>query len=272
MVQPRSSRRVLPRRWVIFLAVLPFYLFALVMAFVLALFVIAVDDWADVRPMEALETLGQMLGDPAFWAYFGGTAAIVTAVQMVFLIPVLSDVPPRRDRSHSLRVSLVLIALVAAALTAGIGFALVEVFELWIGMTIEEARIGWVIAVPLVMLVVGWALWSVVLLIFVRDIWADRTLGRLIGLLLAGSLLEVVTVLPLDIMVRRRTDCYCGEGTFFTLCLAAVAGIVLTGPGIVIALTSSKHRSWRTTHCNGCGHPMGPTPGANCPECGDPRP
>ena len=117
-------------------------------------------------------------------------------------------------------------------------------------------------------LVGGWGFWSGILLVFSRGIWADRALGRLVGLLVGGTLLEVLVVLPLDIMVRRRTDCYCFAGTFFALCLAVIATLWLAGPGVVIALMSKKHRMWRETHCERCGYAMGPSPGPVCPECG----
>ncbi len=75
-------------------------------------------------------------------------------------------------------------------------------------------------------------------------------------------------VVHIDVMVRRRTYCYCGSGTFFSLCFSAIAIVWLTGPGIVIALTSRRRRLVRTTHCANCGQPKGPSPGLNCPECG----
>ena len=75
-------------------------------------------------------------------------------------------------------------------------------------------------------------------------------------------------VLPIDLMVRRRTDCYCGTGTFISMCFSAVALLWLTGPGIVIALTHRRRRTARQTHCGRCGQAKGPSPGPVCPECG----
>ena len=122
----------------------------------------------------------------------------------------------------------------------------------------------WIIAFA--MLGIGWAGWTAVLLIFARGIWADRTLGRLVGLLLGGTIVELLVVLPIDIMVRRRTNCYCVTGTFAAIALSALSIIWLAGPGAVLALRSGRHRAWRETHCERCGYPHGPSPGRAVPN------
>jgi hypothetical protein len=36
-------------------------------------------------------------------------------------------------------------------------------------------------------------------------------------LLFRGTMIEAAALNPLDIMIRKKTDCYCDEGTFWTL-------------------------------------------------------
>jgi hypothetical protein len=86
--------------------------------------------------------------------------------------------------------------------------------------------------------------------------------------LLAGTVVETVVVLPVDIMMRRRTECYCSTGTFYSLCLSAWALLWLCGPGAFLALTSRRRRAWAAEHCARCGYAKGPSPGERCSECG----
>jgi len=123
----------------------------------------------------------------------------------------------------------------------------------------------------LVLLVVftgSWVSWSFILLVFTREMWADRLLGRIVHVLLAGTIIEFIVILPIDMMVRRRTDCYCATGTFLSICFAGTALLWLAGPGAWIAITSRRHRAVRERYCERCGHANGPTPGEHCPECG----
>ncbi len=120
----------------------------------------------------------------------------------------------------------------------------------------------------LVTLIGSWVFWAMMLLVFSRRLWADTVLGRLVVLLFGGTIVELLVVVPVDVMVRRRTSCYCATGTFLALCLSALGLLWLTGPGIVIALTARRRRLARATHCASCGHSKGPSPGPACPECG----
>lgn len=260
------------RRWLLLIVGLPLYTFALMVITSVVIGAISIEDRTSLKGADyAYEVLRPIGRSEDWWASLGIAAVIMVVTQAVFLIPMFGKRPPRGERSRPLLVSLVIGAAVAAVLTFGFMLAVIEftstVMEAW-----EEAgfELGGVFGMTVLVgtLVGSWALWSAILLMFSRDIWADRALGRLVGLLLGGTLLEVLVVVPLDIMVRRRTDCYCVAGTFFALCLSVIATLWLAGPGIVIALTSKKHRLWRETHCERCGYAKGPSPGPKCPECG----
>ena len=255
------------RRWVILVLGIPVYTFLLMVLATGIMGAIAVEDWASEDWSEVLRELLDLLRDGEWWADAGILTIVAVGAQAVFVIPVVGKRPPKAPRSRSLKISLILAAAVASSLTFGLIFAFATFAEVVLEMNLDF--VGSTAEVLATVLFVGsWVFWSAILLVFCQGIWADRTLGRVVGLLIGGTLLEVLVVLPLDIMVRRRTDCYCFAGTFFALCIATVATLWLAGPGIVIALASKKHRRWRDLHCFRCGYAKGPSPGAVCPECG----
>lgn len=260
------------RRWIILLGVIPLYTLAMMIVSTVVLFVIVHED-GPLGPLGALHDLPgallDVLGEPQWWGWAGTCWVILVAAQIVFIIPVVRTKPPRGDRPRSLTLSLVIGAGVAACLTLALLFGVLSSIDVIAGVVIEiDDPPDWVWAVPFLVLIGSWVFWSLVLLFYVRGFWADRTLGRLVGVLLAGSALEMIAILPIDIMIRRRTDCYCAEGSFFTLVIASTALLWLAGPGSMIAIFSKRHRAWRVTHCERCGYAKGPTPGDLCPECG----
>lgn len=255
------------RRWLILVLGIPIYTFLLMVLATGIMRALAVEDWATEDWSEVLRELVDLLRDGEWWVNAGILTIVAVGAQAVFVIPVVGKRPPKAPRSRSLKISLIIAAAVAGTLTFGLMLAFVEFAATVLDMSLDLDG-STVEALVTALFVGSWAFWSAVLLLFCRGIWADRMLGRVVGLLIGGTLLEILIVLPLDIMVRRRTDCYCFAGTLFGLCIAAMATLWLAGPGIVIALTSKKHRHWRELHCFRCGYGKGPSPGAKCPECG----
>lgn len=210
------------------------------------------------------------------WVVFGIPGAALLATQAMFVMPLVSMRPLQAGRAGSLRLSMVGAGFVAAALTLGLALGLFGLMQLLVANWSGEADpsdadvpgqrlIG---AMLIAVMVLSWLFWSIVLMAFARRRDGRGVIPRVAGLLLGGTIAEVLVVLPLDIMVRRRTDCYCATGSFWTLCLSAWALLWLTGPGIVLALTSKRRRLWWETHCMNCGYEKGPSPGERCPECG----
>jgi hypothetical protein len=205
--------------------------------------------------------------DVSGWIVIQTLVLLVT--QAAFLLPVATRRPPSGTRSKSLTISLLLGAGLAALLTTGLVTALVELIDVLVEP--DRALIDTaLIYVPIATLALSWIGWGLAFVVYSRDIWPDRALGRLSKWLFAGSIIEALLVIPLDVMVRRRTDCYCSTGTFYTLSAATMAATWLAGPAVAIIFLRGRHRAWRRSRCGRCGHHMGPTPGAACPECGHP--
>jgi hypothetical protein len=246
--------------------VLPVYTVVLASIATVVITALIQQDWTEYDWAGFPGEIGDVLFTDEWWGTVAFPTLVIVASQVVFLIPMVSRRPPRGERPRSLKVSLVLAGGVAAAITIALVMVVVEAISQW-----PKAR--WIdhllVEATLLVLAMGsWFFWSGVLLVFTRGIWADRILGRVVGLLVAGTVLELLVVVPLDIMVRRRSDCYCWTGTFFALCLSVSATLWLAGPGVVIALFAKRHRLWRETHCERCGYPRSDAGGPKCPECG----
>lgn len=242
----------------------------------------------DTDGLDLLDGIGDVLEDPEYWAWALPVGAVITLTQVVFLVPVVRLRPPRGRRGRSLTASLVVAAAIAACVVTAMGLGLMELSgqvaagNLWPPYDVDpwrgEELLGqpWAGAAAVLLLLGSWTGWSVLLIGFSWSRWDDTLLGRAAGAILGGTLAELLIVIPIDQMVRRRTDCYCATGTFFSLIGSAVALVWLTGPGIVFALTSKRRRLLRETHCARCGYAKGPlAPAAagpagprTCPECG----
>ncbi len=212
--------------------------------------------------------------DELFWWWLCGV--VLCAAQLVFLLPVVARKPLEFGRAKSLKVSMVIAGFVAMALTLGLALAVAGLMQLIVASRLGLKHVEqpdfpgewWFGTGFLALIVVSWLVWSILLIRFARRRQGFGIFGRVVGLLLGGTIAEVLVVLPLDIMVRRRTDCYCATGSFWTLCLAGWSLLWLAGPGIVIAVMSKRRRWWFDTHCRMCGYEKGPAPAERCPECG----
>ena len=236
-----------------------------------------IDGWhACFRAVYSVAILGEFrraiepFSDGLMWLYFAGPAILVSVTQALFLAPVLVARPRKSASGHSLLLSFIMAGLVGAGLATGLFLALAQLVGMWAGWKedfIGDSSGSWYLwlGAPLV---ISWVFWSAMIASFAKRQRNPSVLRRLIGWLLGATLIEIIVVLPLDIMVRRRTHCYCGTATGHTMGLAAWAGLWLAGPGIILAILSKRRRLWWETNCVACGYDKGPSPGAKCPECG----
>lgn len=199
-----------------------------------------------------------------FLSWIMGTILILTLLQAVFLFPVRKPQPTHGGTS--LKVSIAVAALLAVLLAAGaIGVAsdaltLMEV-EIPTVQNIEWWVLGLVVAawIP-----ATFALWS-----FVRKERRDTTLARLAARLFLGTIVEAVATVPIAVMIRRKTSCYCGTGSFFSLILCAGLGWFTLGPAIFLPMLAKRRQRWYGGHCDACGYDMSGCLSADrCPECG----
>lgn len=190
---------------------------------------------------------------------------VIVALQGAFLVPVQR--PGVSARGKSLWVTFGAAGFAAAALFTALTLTLYEVL-----LTLFDVENVGDVSVFLVAIVaqgVAWVIATPLLVSFVRRDMRETTLGRLAAWLFTGTIIEVVAIIPLDVMIRRKTDCYCYAGTFFALVITGGVGLFALGPAVLLPLFAERRKRWYGEHCGACGYDMTGNPNADrCPECG----
>jgi len=118
-------------------------------------------------------------------------------------------------------------------------------------------------------LILGWIVATPLLYAFVRKRDTETALKKLASLIFVGTAVETLAIIPLDVFVRRKSDCYCAEGTFWSLVTLVPLGFVALGPMIFLVAASKRRKRFAQGRCEICGYDMSATPkAARCPECG----
>jgi hypothetical protein len=217
--------------------------------------------------------------EPMWWAFCGGPALLIVVTQALFLWPLRGGEIRTQADGKPMMITLVTAGLVGAVLTLALLFGIGGAAQLiWAINTrqdpaeipVEDEATPFILLVIGVVLLGSWIVWTILLRRFASRYDPPTRFGRIVGLLFAGTVVETLVVLPVDIMIRRRTDCYCGTGGFYSMCLSTWALLWLCGPGAFLVLTGKKRRrAWARTHCMKCGYERGPLPAPRCPECGN---
>ncbi|MBG79298.1 MAG: hypothetical protein CMJ39_01145 [Phycisphaerae bacterium] len=243
-----------------------------------------------ISPGEIGRNFLDLLTMPNAWILVAINLPIIMLTQYLFLLPLFRFKPELGGR-RSLRSSMIVAAFGASLLSIGLLMGLVSLVQLLtgtidsfgvpfymgvVGIMIGESRIenyfdleSLVFWIPLIFLIGSWVFWSVILCGFAARRTVPAAIRRVTGLLFAGTMIEVLLVIPLEAMVRRRSECYCETGSFQMLVGSILAGIWLMGPGVLILVLLRRPAYWGR-YCPGCGHAKGPKASqpANCPECG----
>jgi hypothetical protein len=92
-------------------------------------------------------------------------------------------------------------------------------------------------------------------------------LDRLFRQLLAATMLEVALAVPIYLIARRKTNCFCSLHSFLALIGGVVTLCMLCGPWAVLFLTREARRGWQRGACPRCGYPQR-SGSSQCSECG----
>jgi len=158
-----------------------------------------------------------------------------------------------------------LCALCSAALLGGLGFIALSLWSLVHNHDPSDAALAVVLTAILVM----WSFSTPLLGAFLRHEPGESRTHLLAKRLFIGSVVETVSMIPLDVMVRRKSNCYCGEGTFFALFICSTVGLIALGPMVFLLPLGRRRRRLESGCCPLCGYDMTATPKAErCPECG----
>ena len=250
------------------------------------LIAVAVTPWMDGEGFDScIELLRSWWYEPNYWVHVGVLLLLMVGTQAAFLLPL---VPLRitPGTPSSLRSGIVVAAFAAGFLTLLLAlaiFSLVQLLGGWLdkdGLQVfpfvavdgaaflePEAWMHGSFLVPLAFLLISWIVWSIPIARFLRRGQPLDRFSRLTGLLLAGTLVELLVLVPLEALIRRRADCYCSTGSFQGLVGGLVACVWLVGPGIFLIL-ANRRPSWWKQHCQRCSYPRSGSGSIRCPECG----
>ncbi len=190
----------------------------------------------------------------------------LAALQAIFLFPVRKPGLKRTGRSVWLTMGAA--GFAGAALLTAMCAAGAEVYATLLNgpEIVDWNTMFWIV---LVIQGLAWAVATPLLVAFTKHERRETMLGRVASRLFTGSIVEVVAIVPLDVMVRRKHDCYCGAGTFWALVICCGVGAFALGPAIYLPILAKRRKRWYGGHCEICGYDMRGTPNADrCPECG----
>jgi hypothetical protein len=208
------------------------------------------------------------LGEREFWMWWSGLSAGLAAAQAVLMWPVRRPMPHWNGQGRSMWTTLALCGLVIGLVWAGAVLAVMDIPWLLDGYdwSVESPDVmWWLVAPPLL----GWAVATPLLARFAKGGRREDRLSRIASRLFLGTVIEAIAIVPLDVMVRRKTDCYCGRGTFWAFLVCGTAGFLSMGPAVLLPLLSRRRKRWYAGHCEICGYEKAGLPNAErCPECG----
>lgn len=253
-VSARAKRRWLLRWWGV-------QTFALYLAVPLGVWLAAGE------PFSAAE-YADVVTDGAYHLWILGIAAVLVALQWVYLRPVRA--PETSAKPVRLVWSMLLGGLTFSALLLGLLFGAGGVAYDILRVrphVLESDAAGWTI---LALLVFNWALATPLLLAFSdRSPTREDHLRRVATWLFAGTVVEVLAAVPLDVLARRHEDCWCARGTLWTITVGVTFGTILFGPVVFLVLLARRRRRWPGGRCLGCGADVGEDLEVpRCPSCG----
>jgi hypothetical protein len=226
----------------------------------------------------SLSDITELFRQPSFWLWVGIINAALVVLQALFLIPV------RKPRARSARgipiwLSATISGAAAATLLVGLGAAVTELFNvLNRGVSIDDDLRTLLVTAACCAIAASWLISTILIRSFLAKRVSDgesheRALSRVAGILFKGSLVEALAVIPLDVMVRKKTDCYSFSGTVLALTLCFSIGLLMLGPAIALPLLAKRRKEWWHSRCECCGYDMSQLLSSNraverCPECG----
>ena len=210
------------------------------------------------------------------WGVILGAIAALMALQTILVWPVRKP-RARNDRGWPLRLSIGVAALLGTSLGVTLLFGFYTIIELqeqhWsadLNHIFAVVFWGWI---ALSYIGGGLLMYAFCIRRLKRGERHEDILGRIAATLFIGTLVEVAAIMPIDIMFRRKQDCYCFAGTFWAYILLLAAGLVTLGPAVLLPVLTRRRKRWYASHCDCCGYDMTGIIHADraidrCPECG----
>jgi hypothetical protein len=203
-------------------------------------------------------------------------AFVLLALQAMFLAGAPQLRWPRPAGRRPMLLSVIAGSFMAGLLTLGVLATAMSLFQADELVARLDRFVGggqhrFVMDVSLVVIAImllSLGIWLAVFTLAWTGEWLAR-FRRMYRLIFAGSWLELLITIPVDVQVRKRTKCYCGEGTFLALILGITSAVWAFGPGLyLLFLTRRLQRRADLAVCRGCGYNLRGLIEPRCPECG----
>lgn len=211
----------------------------------LTLFAMAIVMVLGSRP-DPMERIGSVWNDlaPVFWV--GG---FLIGLQLLILVPVWKP-KPRRKRGVPAWVSLAAGAFVCASL---VGMFVVAVLD---ALREPKTAAGHIWPAALAVAGVAWVVGTVLFVGFAasrRELSREWLLARITKGILKGTAFEALAILPLDIMIRRKSDCYCASGSVLAWAMCFAVGLIVFGPAALLPALARDRDEFYRDRCDACG-------------------
>jgi hypothetical protein len=158
------------------------------------------------------------------WPYWAGIAVMILAQGAMLFVPV--ELSLKRPTSRrSVLWPILAAALMMGVLVVGVVISLDEYIRRDKALT-SDAALPWVV------LLVGWALWSFAFYRTSRDTAPMDLITRQCRYLLKGSILELLVAVPTHIVARARDYCCAGFWTFLGIAFGVSVMLFSFGPGV----------------------------------------
>jgi len=220
------------------------------------------------------QTFRDVLGHYEFWGLIAAVLGALMVLQTVMVWPVRRP-RARRERGWPVWLSLGLATLVGTALSAGAALGFGSVWDLMDWRWPGERAVTWAMAC---WCVVSYCVIGVLIHRFCsRELASgsrhESVLGRIASTLFVGTMVEVIAIIPLDVMLRRKHDCYSWAASWWAYAVLIPAGLVSLGPAILLPLLARRRKRWYGGMCDACGYDMSGLLASRrvidrCPECG----
>lgn len=211
----------------------------------------------------------------AWWLFWSSiTIGAIMLAQLIFVWPVRKPAP-KNERGWPIKVSLGVAALAIAMLCMAIVMTVIQSLYSLANLNLfdEFHRHTGVSPNPwwgtLIGCLLTWAVVTPLLIRFCTRGPRESLLARVASRIFVGTVVEMAAIIPLDVMVRKRENCYCLTGTYFAMLMFGAVGMFVLGPALLLPIVARRRKRWYDGKCEWCGYDMTPTPRADrCPECG----
>jgi hypothetical protein len=182
----------------------------------------------------SLAVCSQLVRGPSARQWFALVLGVIVGTQLVFLLGAGTIELCRPIRKRRLLLPILIASGLMTLLVAGCAVAMLELCK---AKNFPQPKWLWIAFV--------WLVWGIIFFLYCRKLERWRVLKRLIQILLAGSLLDLLATVPAHLVVIRRPGCLVGLGTGAGIAAGICAMFWAFGPGIALLFFRERYQAER---------------------------